>query len=292
MQGGILTAMVTPFHSDGSIDLPSFERLAAHLLDNGSDGLVVAGTTGEASTLDDREKLDLFAAAVRVADGQAPVMAGTGSNDTAHSVELTARAAEVGVDSALVVTPYYNRPNREGIVGHVGAVAEVGLPLVLYNIPSRTTVNMEPDLLDELAGLEAVVGVKQANPDLDECRATVEAGRLTVWAGNDDMLLPVLEMGGEGVISVTSHLAGERMQSMVRAARAGNLDEARAIDSSLEDLYAGLFITTNPIPVKAACVMLGLIPEDHMRLPMVPATPVQREIVRTTLDAQNLLATA
>jgi 4-hydroxy-tetrahydrodipicolinate synthase len=163
---------------------------------------------------------------------------------------------------------------------------------VLYNIPSRTTVNMEPDLLDELADLEQVIGVKQANPDLDECRRTVEAGRLTVWAGNDDMLMAVLEMGGEGVISVASHLAGERMRQMVDAARAGNLEEARAIDASLTDLYAGLFVTTNPIPIKAACAMTGLIPADHMRLPMVPATPVQREIVRTTLEAQNLLAAA
>lgn len=292
MLGTILTAMVTPFDHELRVDEDAFGDLAQRLLSSGSEGLVVAGTTGEASTLDDTEKVALFRRALAEAGGEATVVAGTGSNDTAHSVELTARAAEAGVDAALIVTPYYNRPNRAGIVAHVAAVAEVGLPIVLYNIPGRTTVNMEPDLLGELAEMPEVVAVKQANPDLEECRAVVERSGLTVYAGNDDMLFPVLEMGGQGVISVTSHLAGEQMAAVAAAAERGDLDDARRIDDGLANLYSSLFITTNPIPIKAACEMVGLIPSGRMRLPLVEVTPVQREIVRTVLEAQGLLARA
>ncbi len=290
VRGAILTAMVTPFDLELRIDEDAFASLAQRLLASGSDGLVVAGTTGEASTLDDAEKVALFRRAIAEAGGDATVIAGTGSNDTAHSVELTARAAEVGADAALIVTPYYNRPNREGIAAHVAAIAAVGLPIVLYNIPGRTTVNMEPDLLAELGRMPEVVAVKQANPDLAECRTVVKHSGLTVYAGNDDMLFPVLEMGGQGVISVTSHLAGEQVAAMAAAARSGDLDEARRIDDGLLNLYASLSITTNPIPIKAACEMVGLIPSGRMRLPMVQVTPVQREIVRTALEAQGLLA--
>ena len=292
MLGTILTAMVTPFDHELRVDEDAFGDLAQRLLSSGSEGLVVAGTTGEASTLDDTEKVALFRRALAEAGGEATVVAGTGSNDTAHSVELTARAAEAGVDAALIVTPYYNRPNRAGIVAHVAAVAEVGLPIVLYNIPGRTTVNMEPDLLGELAEMPEVVAVKQANPDLEECRAVVERSGLIVYAGNDDMLFPVLEMGGQGVISVTSHLAGEQMAAVAAAAEHGDLDDARRIDDGLANLYSSLFITTNPIPIKAACEMVGLIPSGRMRLPLVEVTPVQREIVRTALEAQGLLARA
>ena len=292
MLGTILTAMVTPFDHELRVDEDAFGDLAQRLLSSGSEGLVVAGTTGEASTLDDTEKVALFRRALAEAGGEATVVAGTGSNDTAHSVELTARAAEAGVDAALIVTPYYNRPNRAGIVAHVAAVAEVGLPIVLYNIPGRTTVNMEPDLLGELAEMPEVVAVKQANPDLEECRAVVERSGLTVYAGNDDMLFPVLEMGGQGVISVTSHLAGEQMAAVAAAAERGDLDDARRLDDGLANLYSSLFITTNPIPIKAACEMVGLIPSGRMRLPLVEVTPVQREIVRTVLEAQGLLARA
>lgn len=290
--GAILTAAVTPFDRDLRVDEGATAALLRHLVAHGSDGVVMAGTTGEASTLTDDEKIGLVRTAVREVGDRARVVAGTGSNDTAHSVHLTERAAEAGADAALVVTPYYNRPPRAGIVAHVAAIAEVGLPVVLYNIPSRTGVNMEPDLLAELAGIQNVVAVKQANPDLGECREVVERTPLTVYAGNDDMLLPVLEMGGAGVISVASHLVGDEMAEIARAAARGDIDEARRRDAALADLYAGLFVTTNPILIKAALEMAGLIPSGRLRLPLVEATPVQRDILRTVLERRGVLSPA
>ncbi|MFP5450238.1 MAG: 4-hydroxy-tetrahydrodipicolinate synthase [Thermoleophilia bacterium] len=289
MFGPILTAAVTPFDASLRVDEPAAAALFTHLLRHGSDGLVVSGTTGEASTLTDDEKLALVRIAVRESGG-APVVAGTGSNDTAHSVHLTREAAALGATAALVVTPYYNRPPRAGIVGHVAAIAEVGLPVVLYNIPGRTTVNMPPDLLAELAGIPNVVAVKQANTDLGEARRTVETVPLAVYAGNDDMFLPVMEMGGVGVISVASHLVGERMAAIAAAVTRGDTDEARRMDGELADLYAALFVTTNPILIKAALEMTGAIPSARMRLPMVEATPVQRDILRTVLERQITLS--
>lgn len=283
--------MVTPFDADGRIDAAAAARLVHHLLQSGSDGLVVAGTTGEASTLDDDEKLALVRLGVRESGG-APVIVGSGSNDTAHSVRLTQLSADAGAQAALVVTPYYNRPPRAGIVAHVAAIAEVGLPVILYNIPARTTLNMEPDLLAELAGIDNVVAVKQANPDLDECRRVADEVPLALYAGNDDMFLPVLEMGGAGVISVASHLVGRQMQGVLRAMLEAAAEEARRLDAALADLYAGLFVTTNPILIKAALEICGLIPSGRLRLPLVEATPVQRDILRTVLERDGLLARA
>jgi 4-hydroxy-tetrahydrodipicolinate synthase len=290
--GTILTAMVTPFDADLRVDEGSAAELAHHLVEHGSDGLVMAGTTGEASTLTDDEKVGLYRLAVREVGGRASVVAGTGSNDTAHSVHLTRLAAEAGADAALVVTPYYNRPPRAGIIGHVAAIAEVGLPVVLYNIPGRSGLNLEPDLIAELAEIPNVTSLKQANPDLDECRAVAERTDLAIYAGNDDMLLPVAEMGGAGVISVASHLVGEQMAAVVEAVRRGDHDEAARRDAELEDLYAGLFVTTSPILIKAALEMIGLIPSGRLRLPLVEATPVQRHILRSVLERQGILSRA
>jgi 4-hydroxy-tetrahydrodipicolinate synthase len=289
--GAILTAMVTPFGPDGGVDEAAAARLARHLVEHGSDGLVMAGTTGEASTLDDEEKLALYRLAVREVGDDASVVAGTGSNDTAHSVHLTRLAAEAGVDAALVVAPYYNRPPRAGIVAHVAAIAEVGLPVVLYNIPSRAAINMEPDLIAELAGIPNVVAVKQANPDPGELRAVAQAP-LDLYAGNDDMLLPVVELGGAGVISVASHLVGEEMAAIVEDGARGDLESARRRDGALAELYAGLFVTTSPILIKAALEMAGLIPSARLRLPLVEATPVQRDILRTVLERNGILSRA
>lgn len=285
--------MATPFGPDLRVDEAATVSLATHLVEHGSDGLVMAGTTGEASTLTDDEKVALYRLAVREVGDRASVVAGTGSNDTAHSVHLTRLAAEAGVDAVLVVTPYYNRPPRAGIVGHVAAIAAVGVPVVLYNIPGRSGINLEPDLVAELAEIPNVVALKQANPDLDECRRIAEAGTgLTLYAGNDDMLFPVVEMGGAGVISVASHLVGDEMAAIVTAAGRGDLDEARRRDASLSDLYAGLFVTTSPILIKAALEMTGLIPSGRLRLPLVEATPVQRDILRTVLERQGILSRA
>lgn len=286
--GAVLTAVVTPFDERGNVDDPAFRSLVRHLLGTGSDGIVVAGTTGEASTLSDDERLSLIRATVQEAAGRGSVVAGTGSNDTAHSVHLTEQAQRIGVDAVLVVTPYYNRPPREGIVRHVAVIAQVGVPVVLYNIPGRTGLNMDPDLIAELAQIPGVVALKEANPDLAQPRQVRADTTLAIYAGNDDMLLPILEMGGAGVISVSSHLVGERMQEMTAAARRGDMDGARAIDASLAGLYTGLFETTNPILIKAALEILGLIPCGRLRLPLVDATPAERHTLRLMLEAQGL----
>ena len=288
--GTILT--VTPFDGDLRVDEAAAARLAHHLVENGSDGLVVAGTTGEASTLNDDEQAALVRLAVReVGGGRATVVAGTGTNDTAHSVHLTRLCADAGADAALVVTPYYNRPPREGIVAHIAAIAEVGLPVILYNIPSRSALNMPPDLIAELAEIPGVVALKQANPDPGELRA-VAAVPLALYAGNDDMLLAVMELGGAGVISVSSHLVGHEMAAIDEDVRRGDLDDARRRDAGLAELYAGLFVTTSPILIKAALEMIGLIPSARLRLPLVEATPVQRDILRTVLERRGILSRA
>lgn len=293
MLGTILTAMATPFDADLRVDEAATVTLAHHLVQHGSDGLVMAGTTGEASTLTDDEKVALYALAVREVGGAGrSVVAGTGSNDTAHSVHLTRLAAEVGVDAVLVVTPYYNRPPRAGIVGHVAAIAEVGVPVILYNIPGRAGINMEPDLIAELATIPNVVSLKQANPDLAECRAVADSTDLAIYAGNDDMTLAVAQMGGAGVISVASHLVGEQMAAVIAAERRGDHDEAERRDAELADLYAGLFVTTSPILIKAALEMIGLIPSGRLRLPLVEPTRVQRDILRTVLERQGILSRA
>ena len=292
MLGTILTAMVTPFGDDLRVDEAAAAHLAHHLVEHGSDGLVIAGTTGEASTLSDEEQAGLVGLAVReVGGGRATVVAGTGTNDTAHSVHLTRLCAEAGADAALVVTPYYNRPPREGIVAHMAAIADVGLPVIVYNIPSRTTVNMPPDLIAELAGIPGIVAVKQANPDPGELRQVLQTP-LAVYAGNDDMLLSVMEQGGAGIISVASHLVGEEMAAIADDARRGDVEDARRRDAALAELYAALFVTTSPILIKAALEMTGLIPSARLRLPLVEATPVQRDILRTVLERRGILSRA
>lgn len=286
--------MVTPFDAQGGVDEASAAALMHHLVANGSDGLVMAGSTGEASTLTDDEKLSLFRLAVQEVGGRATVIAGTGSNDTAHSVHLTEEAAKIGgVDAVLAVTPYYNKPPREGLVGHFRAIAEVGLPVVVYNIPSRSVINMPPDLIAELGRIPNIVAVKQAHEDPAEARAVRDsAPDMALYAGNDDLLLPVMKMGGAGVISVASHLVAGRMQELCDAVEDGRLDEADAIDDSLQDLFQGLFVTTSPILIKAALEILGRIPSGRVRLPLVEATPVQRDILQTVLAGQGFLGVA
>ena len=288
--GTVLTAAVTPFDASGAVDEAAYRALVRYLLDHGSDGIVVAGTTGEASTLTDDERIALIRATVEECAGRGTVVAGTGSNDTAHSVHLTEVSKELGVDAVLVVTPYYNRPPAEGIRQHVAAIAAVGLPVVLYNIPGRTGTNMPPDLIADLARIPGVVALKQANPDLAETQAVADTTELAIYAGNDDMLMPVLEMGGVGVISVASHLVGEQMQQMAALVAAGDVEGARALDASLAPLWSGLFETTNPILIKAALDMLGIIPGDVLRLPLVQATPDERAALGALLDAQGITA--
>ena len=283
---GVITAMVTPFREDGSLDLDAARALARHLIEKGSHGLVVAGTTGESPTLSDSEKLELFGAVQEEVGDRATIVCGTGSNDTRHSVELTRVACRLGPDAVLVVTPYYNKPNRAGLRAHFRAVADAAAPtpVVLYNIPSRTALNMPPDFLAELAAeIENVAAVKQAN---DDELAAIEG--LDLLAGNDGIFRHTLEIGGTGGILVSSHLVGNEMRAVYEAMRDGEPDRAREIDAELRPIYEATTLTANPIPVKAALEMLGVV-DGHVRLPMVPASQSERAAVRAALERQGLL---
>ncbi|HEX8689359.1 MAG TPA: 4-hydroxy-tetrahydrodipicolinate synthase [Solirubrobacterales bacterium] len=279
---GVLTAMATPFDAEGRVDEVAARRLARHLIEHGSHGVVVAGSTGEAATLDDEEHISLLRAVVDEIGDEATVVCGTGTNDTRHSVELTMAAAEAGAEAALIVTPYYNKPNKAGIRTHFEAIAIAvpNLPLIAYNIPSRVVVNVPPADLAELAEIPSVVAVKQAN---DEELGSI-AG-LDVLAGNDDVFLRTLELGLAGGILVASHLVGDRMREMWDAAQEGDLERARQIDAGLRPLYEALAVTTNPMPLKAALEIAGVIPTGALRLPMVPVDASQRETIRKALEA-------
>jgi 4-hydroxy-tetrahydrodipicolinate synthase len=281
--GGVLTAMVTPFAEDRSVDEAAARKLARHLIDHGSHGLVIAGTTGESPTLDDDEKLSLLRAMRDELGPDVLLICGTGSNDTRHSEKLSAAAADSGADAVLAVTPYYNKPNRAGILAHYEAVAKAaGLPVLLYNIPSRVVVNLPPDLLEELARIENVVGVKQAN---DEELQPIEG--LRVLAGNDVTFLPSLEMGGPGGILVASHLVGPQMREIYDSVQAGDVEHAREIDARLRPIYQVLGVT-NPIAVKAGLELLGIC-SARARLPIVEADDEQKAEIRQALEAQGLL---
>lgn len=278
---GVLTAMATPFDEAGGVDETAARRLAAHLVAHGSHGVVVAGSTGEAATLDDEEHIGLLRAVVEEIGGRATVICGTGTNDTRHSVELTKAAAEAGAEAALVVTPYYNKPNPAGILAHFEAIAAAvpGLPLIAYNIPSRVVINVPPELLAKIAKIDGVVAVKQAN---DDELGPIEG--MEVLAGNDDAFLPTLELGLAGGILVASHLVGDKMRAMWDATQAGDLDRAAEIDAGLRPFYEALAVTTNPMPIKAALEIAGLIPSGALRLPMVPVDADQRSAIRQALD--------
>ncbi len=291
MLGEVLTAIVTPFKRDGSVDLDAFRALARHLVDNGSDGLVVTGTTGEAPTLSDEERYDLYSAAVEEVGERATVIAGTGTYDTRHSVHLTERAHELGVDGVLVVTPYYNKPPVRGIVEHFRAIAgATDKPVVVYNIPGRVVLNLEPATIAQLAELENVTAVKQAYDDLGHARAIVELG-LDLYAGDDDLILPFLELGGRGGICVHTHVVGPQVRELVRRFRAGDLDGARELDAQLRPSIELLRVAPNPIAIKAALALLGHDTGGH-RLPLVEATAEEREQVRGCLDRLGLLQPA
>jgi 4-hydroxy-tetrahydrodipicolinate synthase len=278
--GGVLTAMVTPFGADDAIDEEATVRLMHHLLENGSDGLVIAGSTGEAATLTTDEKRRLWELAVAEC-GDATVIAGTGTYSTRESIRLTEVATAAGVDAVLVVTPYYVKPNRRGLIAHYRAVAAAThLPVILYNIPSRTALDMPNDLLAELAQIDNVVAVKQART---EDLAPIDG--LDLLAGNDDTFARVLDIGGTGGILVASHLVGREMRRMID--EPGSRHE---IDHLLQDIYKALTVTTNPIPIKAALELAGHR-VGGLRLPLVEASAEEKAVVREALERHNLLAT-
>ena len=292
MLGEVLTAIVTPFQRDGSVDFETFGRLCEHLVENGSDGLVVAGTTGESPTLSDDERLELCAAAIDAVGERAAVVAGTGTYSTAHSVHLTERAHELGVDGFLVVTPYYNKPPARGIVEHFRAIAAASdKPIVVYNIPGRVALNVEPGTIAELAEIPTVRAVKQANDDLDQARRIVEETPLSLYAGDDNLIFPFLELGGVGGVCVHTHVFGPQVKEMVRRFREGDVDGARGIDAELAPAYEILKVVVNPIAIKAALAMTGW-DVGGLRLPLVEASEEEKARIRAALERAGVLAGA
>src|SRR5215211_7420215 len=271
---GLLTAMITPLHADGRVNEDASVAIARHLLANGSHGLVVAGTTGEAATLTDDEQVRLVELIVAEAGSDGAIVAGAGSNDTRHAVELTERVIGAGAHAVLSVTPYYNKPNRRGLLAHFSEVARAagGTPVILYNIPGRTAVNMPPDLLAELAQIDGIEAVKQANSDELQL-----IDGMAVLAGNDDIFAKCLDIGGTGGICVASHVAGNEMR------RIYDEPDARAeLDARLQEVYAAMFITASPAPVKAALKMQG---HDcgPLRLPLVECDEQERTAIHDVL---------
>lgn len=291
MLGQVLTAVATPFAPDGSVDLHAFRRLCAHLVASGSDGLVVTGTTGESPTLTDGERFELYEAAVDEVGGRATIVAGTGTYDTRHSVHLTERAHALGVDGMLVVTPYYSKPPQRGIVAHFEAVAAAtDRPVIAYNIPGRVVVNIDPSTIARLAQIENVRAVKQAAQPADEesqARNVVDCG-LDLYAGDDDLILPFLRLGGVGGICVHTHVVGPRVKELVDRFHAGDVASAEAIDEELRPAIELLRVVTNPIAIKHALALLGLA-SDRVRLPLVPADRDESARIRACLERLGLL---
>jgi 4-hydroxy-tetrahydrodipicolinate synthase len=292
MLGELITAIVTPFDPDGSVNVGAFGDLASHLVDHGSDGLVVCGTTGESPTLSDDEKLELFAAAKDAVGDRATIIAGTGTYDTHHSVQLTKRAHEVGVDAFLVVTPYYNKPPQRAIVRHFQEIAgATDKPVMVYNIPARVVINIEPKTIAQLAEIENVVAVKQAYDVMEEARFIAQETRLDLYSGDDPITFDFLELGGVGVVSVTAHVWGEQIKQMIRRYKDGDVDGARALHEEMRPAYDLLRVTTNPIAIKSALNLLG---HDlgGFRLPMVDASADETAQIRACLERAGVLQTA
>jgi 4-hydroxy-tetrahydrodipicolinate synthase len=289
--GEVLTATVTPFDSSGAVDYERYRELCGYLVDNGSDGVVVSGTTGEAPTLSDDERLELLQAALDAIGDRATVLAGTGTYSTAHSIHLTEQAHEAGAHGFLVVTPYYNKPPPRGIVEHFKAVAAASdRPVMVYNIPSRVVINIEPETMAELAEIPNVTSVKQANDDLEQAERILELG-LDLYAGDDNIIYPFLELGGKGGVCVHTHVVGPQVKEMVRRFREGDPEGARRIHEELAPAYELLAVTTGPIQIKAA---LNLIGQDvgGLRLPLVEASEEERAQIRDCLERLGVLEQA
>ena len=292
MLGEVLTASVTPFDADGAINVPKFRELAGFLVENGSDGVVVTGTTGESPTLTDNERFELYAAAVETVGDRATVIAGTGTYDTRHSVHLTEKAHELGVDGFLVVTPYYNKPPPRGIVAHVKAIAAVtDKPIVYYSIPARVVTLVSVETLAELAEIPNVVAVKQAWDDLEDARRIVAETGLQLYAGDDNLILPFLEVGGVGGVCVHTHIVGPQVKEQVTRFKQGDGEAARRIDEELAPAYDVLKVGVNPMGIKAALNLLGHDVGGH-RLPLVEPTAEEREQVRSCLERLGALQAA
>ncbi|NYE57061.1 4-hydroxy-tetrahydrodipicolinate synthase [Carboxydothermus ferrireducens] len=289
--GRLLTAMVTPFDRDGKVNLEQAQKLASFLVENGSDGIVVAGTTGESPTLSFEEKVDLFKAVVEAVGGKAAVIAGTGSNATEASIKLTKAAEKVGVDGVMLVAPYYNKPSQKGLVEHFQAIAgATSLPVMIYNIPGRTGVNILPKTMAKIAELENVVAIKEAAGSVDQATELIRIlpERVKVFSGDDSLTLPILAVGGYGVVSVASHLVGLKIKEMIDQFLLGNVAVAARLHQELYPLIKALFITTNPVPVKTALNLMGH-KVGGFRLPLVDMTEEEKEELVRELKNLNLL---
>jgi 4-hydroxy-tetrahydrodipicolinate synthase len=289
--GEVLTATVTPFDADGKVDTERYAELCTYLVEHGSDGVVVNGTTGEAPTLSDDERLELLRAALDAVGDRATVLAGTGTYSTEHSIHLTDQAHEAGAHGFLVVAPYYNKPPPRGIVEHFKAVASASdRPVMVYNIPARVVINIEAETMGQLAEIPNVTSVKQANADLEQARRIVELG-LDLYAGDDNIVYPFLEVGGRGGVCVHTHVVGPQVKEMVRRFREGDADGARRIDEELGPAYELLGVVTGPIQIKAALQMVG---QDvgGLRLPLVEANEAEKALIRNCLERLGVLEPA
>ncbi|PID01498.1 4-hydroxy-tetrahydrodipicolinate synthase [Sporosarcina sp. P2] len=291
--GSIMTAMVTPFDERGDIDYPATKTLINHLLANGTDALVVAGTTGESPTLTAQEKVDLFKFTVQTVAGRAPVIAGTGTNSTRESIDLTIQAEEAGVDGIMLVVPYYNKPCQEGLYQHFKTVAQTTtLPIMLYNIPGRSAVNMLPETIIRLANnVSNITSVKEASGDLEAVAAIIEhtGDDFFVYTGDDASTLPVLAIGGTGIVSVSAHIIGNEMAEMVRHFKTGNTKQAATIYRGLLPIMQAMFAAPNPSPTKATLNLMG-VPVGGVRLPMMALPNEQVESLKDLLALRNQTA--
>ncbi|WP_058307760.1 4-hydroxy-tetrahydrodipicolinate synthase [Gracilibacillus massiliensis] len=277
--GRLLTAMVTPFDDNNQMDLNITTELVEHLLATGSEGLVVAGTTGESPTLSHEEKMQLFEHVVKVVDGRVPIIAGTGNNDTQASIELTKEAEQIGIDAALIVTPYYNKPNQEGLYQHFAAIADqTKLPIMLYNIPSRAVVRLNVETVVALSQIENIVSVKDSTGDLDGIASILEQVEdgFTVYSGDDSLTLPIHSIGGSGVVSVASHIIGKEMREMIALFEQGKVREAGQMHRKLLPVMRALFMAPSPSPVKSA-LKYQQIEVGSVRLPLVPLSPFEEQ---------------
>lgn len=287
--GQVVTAMVTPFNEQGDIDFEATKNLIEYLISNGSDCLVVSGTTGESPTLTTEEKIALFKFTVEVVDGRVPVIAGTGSNSTRESIELTMLAEDVGVDAIMLVAPYYNKPCQEGLFQHFQTIAAAtSLPIMLYNVPGRTVVNIDVDTVIRLAATPNIVAIKEASGNLDAMAEIIEQTptEFSLYSGDDGLTIPVLSIGGAGVVSVSSHIIGNEMQAMIKNFKMGNVKEAAIDHRRLLPVMKALFAAPNPSPVKAALNLKG-IPVGGVRLPMIPLNDEQLHSLQRTLSSYD-----
>ena len=289
--GRVLTAMITPFNPDGTVNYAVTEKLAAHLANHGTDTLVVCGTTGESPTLSWDEEFELFRVVKSAIAGNAKVMAGTGSNSTAEAITATQKAAKMGLDGSLQVVPYYNKPPQSGLYHHFKAIAQAAdLPIMLYNVPGRTSQNLLPETIAKLAEIPNIVAVKEASGNLDQVSQIrqLTSTDFAIYSGDDSLTLPMLAIGGKGVVSVASHLVGSQLQQMIQAFESGQVQAATQIHLKLFSLFKALFITTNPIPIKEALKLQGW-DVGSFRLPLCDPGEEVRAMLKTVMAELNLL---